>query len=110
MAGSPAEHTNSIALITIASATTEIKLKIVIGDSIIILILGSFDAFSQKRENHIKEDTMQVSEYKDYGIKVYFEGSIDIIKNNVDEERRYFYNSIEIYVLMKIIKKYNSQA
>lgn len=61
-----------------------------------ILILCNFKAFSQESENQIKKDTMLTSEYLNYGIKINFKGSIDIIKNNFEEAQPYFYKSIEI--------------
>ena len=65
-----------------------------------VLVLISNSGFSQKEENHMINDSTLMSTYMNYGINIFFKGSIDIIKNNYDEDKNqdkgYFYKSFEI--------------
>lgn len=61
-----------------------------------ILILINNNGFSQKQENYITNDSISMNTYIDYDISVLFKGSFDIIKNNYDNDKGYFYKSFEI--------------
>lgn len=63
---------------------------------ILLFTISTFDGFSQVEKSQIKKDSLSMSTYLNYGLNISFDGSIDIIKNNYEEEEAYFYKSKEI--------------
>lgn len=63
---------------------------------IFIVVISKFDGYSQEKESEIIQNSISTTEYKNYGISISFEGSIEIIENDYLENDNYFYRSIEI--------------
>ncbi|MFT5823502.1 MAG: hypothetical protein ACI8ZM_004764 [Crocinitomix sp.] len=74
-----------------------------------VLILISNSCFSQIENQSINNST-SVSTYNDHSINIIFKGSIDIIKNNNDENKEYFFRSIEIIRFNENEKIINSNS
>ncbi|UII74647.1 hypothetical protein LV716_10235 [Flagellimonas sp. HMM57] len=51
------------------------------------------NGYAQKQ---MKGDSIPKSSYSEYGVNIYFKGSIEIIKNDFEEAKGYFYKAYEI--------------
>lgn len=71
-------------------------------------MISQFDGFSQ--ENEIKQDSISMTTYRNYGISISFKGGIEIIKNDYLEDKDYFYKSIEIIRFNKNNKKIDANS